>query len=148
MKVLKFGGTSVGTPERIMRVKGIIEAQELPCVVVISAFAGVTDDLYHVSELAASGKNEYKTLLEGIFKKHRDFTTALIPDEVRQKKILEQVNTICDELSEIFRGICLLARTLPTCRIWIIILMIPAAGLLCPPFAAISISKTTTSGRI
>ncbi|MBN2863589.1 MAG: bifunctional aspartate kinase/homoserine dehydrogenase I [Bacteroidales bacterium] len=108
MKVLKFGGTSVGTPERIMKVKGIIEAQELPCVVIVSAFAGVTDDLYHVSELAASGKSEYNTLLESIFKKHRDFTIALIPDEVRQKKVLKQVNAICDELSEIFRGICLL----------------------------------------
>jgi aspartokinase len=53
MKVLKFGGTSVGSPERIRGVKKIIESQISPCVIVVSAFQGITDELKQVSELAS-----------------------------------------------------------------------------------------------
>ncbi len=108
MKVLKFGGTSVGTPERILGVKQIIESQQHPCVVVISAFGGVTDMLYKVSELAAAGNSEYKPLLDKINTKHKDFTRTLIQNKARQKKVLEVINNISDELKEIFKGIYLL----------------------------------------
>ena len=53
MKVLKFGGTSVGSPERIKGVKKIIESQSSSCVIVVSAFQGITDELKQISELAA-----------------------------------------------------------------------------------------------
>ena len=62
MKVLKFGGTSVGSPERIRGVKKIIESQDSPCVVVVSAFQGITDELKQISELASARNEEYKVL--------------------------------------------------------------------------------------
>ena len=64
MKVLKFGGTSVGSPERIRGVKRIIESQGSPCVIVVSAFQGVTDDLKQMSELASNRDDSYEILLE------------------------------------------------------------------------------------
>ena len=66
MKVLKFGGSSVGTPGRIRGVKEIIESQSAPCVVVVSAFHGVTDQLNQVSLLASQRNDEYKTLLDKV----------------------------------------------------------------------------------
>ena len=66
MKVLKFGGTSVGSPERIRGVKKIIESQNSPCVIVVSAFQGITDELKHMSELASNRNDEYEILLEKI----------------------------------------------------------------------------------
>jgi len=53
MKVLKFGGTSLGTPENIRKVKKIILQQSLPCIVFVSAFQCVTDYLLRCSALAS-----------------------------------------------------------------------------------------------
>ena len=58
MKVLKFGGTSVGTPDRIRVVKNIIESQLSPCVIVVSAFQGITDGLKQICEYAAINNDE------------------------------------------------------------------------------------------
>ena len=111
MKVLKFGGSSVGSPERIRGVKQIIEAQSLPCVVVVSAFEGVTDQLLHVTELASSGNEGYKDLLEKIFIKHKEFTSNLISDDVDQRKAYDLIDSISNELREIVRGIYLLRES-------------------------------------
>jgi aspartokinase/homoserine dehydrogenase 1 len=43
MKVMKFGGTSVGSPESLQQVKSIIINEEEPVIVVVSALDGVTD---------------------------------------------------------------------------------------------------------
>ena len=68
MKVLKFGGSSVGTPERIKVVKQIVEDQKEPCIVVVSAFQSVTDQLIKVSNLAEKRDDSYKQILEEILK--------------------------------------------------------------------------------
>ena len=52
MKVLKFGGTSVGSVNSILSVKKIVEAIEEPVIVVVSALGGITDKL-----LATSGRD-------------------------------------------------------------------------------------------
>ncbi len=108
MKVLKFGGSSLGTPDRIRGVKKIIEAQTLPCIVVVSAFEGVTDQLSRTAELASSGNEEYKDHFEKIITKHKEFTHALLNDEADQRKALEVVSVISDELREVLKGIFLL----------------------------------------
>jgi aspartokinase/homoserine dehydrogenase 1 len=111
MKVLKFGGASLGSPERIRGVKKIIKAQPLPCVVVVSAFEGVTDQLSRVADLASSGNEGYDDQLEKIIKKHIDFTISLISNKQDQHKALKGVNDISKELSEIVRGIFLLRES-------------------------------------
>ena len=49
MKILKFGGSSVGTPESILRVKEIVSSRQEPSIVVVSALGGVTDQLIRAS---------------------------------------------------------------------------------------------------
>ncbi len=107
MKVLKFGGTSVGSPERIKEVIKIITSQESPCVIVISAFHGITDDLKHISELASIRNDEYKILLKKIITRHIDDTKQLIKND-RLPVVIEGINSICRELQEILNGIYLL----------------------------------------
>ena len=62
MKVLKFGGTSVGSVESILNVKRIVEAEQEPVVVVVSALGGITDKLIKTSRLAVAGDLAYPSL--------------------------------------------------------------------------------------
>ena len=54
MKVLKFGGTSVGSAKGILNLRKIVEEQQRPTVVVVSALGGVTDMLIKTARIAAS----------------------------------------------------------------------------------------------
>jgi len=90
MKVLKFGGTSVGSPERIRGMKKIIESQTSPCVIVVSALQGVTDELKKVCEYAAERNNEYKILLEKLFVTHSEYTSQLIISD-RKDSVLDAI---------------------------------------------------------
>ena len=92
MKVLKFGGSSVGTPDRIKGVK-IIDAVKGPCVVIVSAFEGVTDSLKKISELAVVRNEEYKTLLEESLIMHRSFADELA-GEADKAEVLSVVDLI------------------------------------------------------
>ena len=62
MKVLKFGGTSVGSVESILSLKQIVEreAKKQPCIVVVSALGGITDKLLETSRLALAGDERYR----------------------------------------------------------------------------------------
>jgi len=108
MKVLKFGGSSVGTPERIREVKRIIESQPLPIIIVISAFQGVTDQLYTISELASRGNTEYEIQLKAISEKHIEFSNKLIEDDIKRQEVIDAVNNIINELKELLKGIFVL----------------------------------------
>jgi aspartokinase/homoserine dehydrogenase 1 len=107
MKVLKFGGTSVGSPERIRGVKKIIESQNSPCLIVVSAFQGITDDLKHISELASNRDDGYEVLFEKMILKHIDFTKQLIVKS-KQNSVIEDIKNISDDLRETLSGIYLL----------------------------------------
>jgi aspartokinase/homoserine dehydrogenase 1 len=111
MKVLKFGGSSVGTPDLIRRVKRIIDKQPLPCVVVVSAFQGITDQLSQVSELASKGDATYSEQLEKIILKYNEFATILIDDKTKHKIVKELIDEISGELRETYKGIFLLHET-------------------------------------
>jgi aspartokinase/homoserine dehydrogenase 1 len=107
MKVLKFGGTSVGSPERIRGVQKIIESQSSPCVVVVSAFQGVTDELKQISESASVRNDEYKVQLEKLIHKHTEFVKQLIRKD-KQNAVLGIVENIFKDLRETLNGIYLL----------------------------------------
>ena len=108
MKVLKFGGSSIGTPERILGVKKIIETQPLPCLVVVSAFQGVTDTLHNAAVSASTGNKEYTDLLEKLIMKQKEYAEILIANNSKKRKLLEAVEGIADELRETLKGIFLL----------------------------------------
>ena len=80
MKILKFGGSSIATPERIKAVLEIISAAraEEEIAVVVSAFGGVTNKLIELSSLAASGDAGYKQVLSDLQSQHLEVVTTLI----------------------------------------------------------------------
>ncbi len=89
MKVLKFGGTSVGTVVSLANVKKVVEAQTCPVIVVVSALGGVTDLLIKAASLAADDKpDECDETVRLIAGRHHDVIAGLVPpaqhDDVAQ----------------------------------------------------------------
>ena len=70
MKVMKFGGTSVGSVDSILKVKQIVEAAEEPVIVVVSALGGITDKLINTSQMAANGDADYEKENREIVNRH------------------------------------------------------------------------------
>lgn len=107
MKVLKFGGTSVGSPERVREVIKIISSQTDACIIVVSAFQGVTDELKIIGELAAGRDNDYLKKLEKLSFKHFDFSKQLLKNN-NQVSVCETIGNIFSELRETLNEIYLL----------------------------------------
>jgi len=112
MKVLKFGGTSVGTPESLANVRQIVSAHTQPVVVVVSALSGVTDQLIQLTQKAARGDSSYPAELEALRTRHIDMTHAVIAP-ARQAALQEKVNTLLSELQSILHGIFLIQDLTP-----------------------------------
>ena len=97
----------MGSPERIRGVKKIIESQSSPCLIVVSAFQGITDELKHLSELASNRDDEYEILLEKVITKHIEFAKQLIVKN-KQRSVIDDIKNISDELRETLSGIYLI----------------------------------------
>ncbi|MBQ0024402.1 MAG: bifunctional aspartate kinase/homoserine dehydrogenase I [Bacteroidales bacterium] len=108
MKVLKFGGSSVGTVESICQVKKIVEACDEPAVVVVSALGGITDQLIATSFLARSGDASYISSFETMAVRHHKMIDAVIKDSARKEKLLGEVDSLLDDLKSIYHGVYLL----------------------------------------
>ena len=88
MHVMKFGGTSLGTPERIRGVIGIIRQarkRHRNIVVVCSAFSGITDQLIATSRQAARGDRKYLAALKRIRDRHTRVLADLVPSRIRAR---------------------------------------------------------------
>ncbi|MDR0537927.1 MAG: bifunctional aspartate kinase/homoserine dehydrogenase I [Tannerellaceae bacterium] len=109
MKVLKFGGTSVGSVKSILNVKKIVEAIDGPAVVVVSALGGITDKLIYTSELAAKGDLLYEKNLSEIISRHLDIIEGVIPDKKLRAELQKHVMNLLDELGNILKGVYLIA---------------------------------------
>jgi aspartokinase/homoserine dehydrogenase 1 len=109
MKVLKFGGTSVGSPDAINKVIGIVSAKlkDDVLVVVVSALGGTTDLLIRSGQLAAEGNEAYKDSLKTLENRHLDCVKELIPIQ-SQSSVLSLVKKYCNEIEDICNGIFLL----------------------------------------
>lgn len=108
MKVLKFGGTSVGSAKCILEVKKIVESVGEPVVVVVSALGGVTDQLIYTSKLAAQGEYTYEKEYNEIVSRHLEVVEGVITDPVSRNEIMKQVVALLDELGNIFKGVFLI----------------------------------------
>lgn len=107
MKVLKFGGTSVGSVKGILNVKKIVEAEIEPVIVVVSAVGGITDRLILTSRKAAQGDSSYQQDYKQMVALHRELITATVaPDKL--DFVLAGVNAMFEELGNIFTGIYLI----------------------------------------
>jgi len=115
MKILKFGGSSVSTPERVNHVISILQPYlKGSAAVVFSAFGGVTDQLIQTSELALRGDASYREKLAALETRHLDAVRALISIQ-KQSSILAQVKIKINELEDVLHGVFLVKeRTLRT----------------------------------
>jgi bifunctional aspartokinase / homoserine dehydrogenase 1 len=115
MKVLKFGGSSVATPARILSVIEILKPYLTGEVaVVFSAFGGVTDELIAISQLALDGNQQYKQKADLLEKRHLEAVRELITIQ-KQSSILAQVKIKMNELEDVLHGVFLVKeRTLRT----------------------------------
>lgn len=113
-RILKFGGSSVGTPDRIKAILDIIiniYRKNSRIVVVISAFGGVTDQLISLGKQAANG-NEYKKLLNNLVERHKCCAELVIPIE-RQADPLKTLDGTFLELGHLLEGVFLLKELSP-----------------------------------
>ena len=108
MKVLKFGGTSVGSVESILHLKKIVEACDEPVVVVVSALGGITDKLINTSKLAVAGDSSYLTSYQEMVERHHQMIDAIITDEKKKTEITATVDELLGHLKSIYQGIYLI----------------------------------------
>ena len=108
MKVMKFGGTSVGSVESILRVKRIVEARQEPVIVVVSALGGITDKLIQTSRMAASGDAAYENEFREIVSRHVEMVKRVFAEFDAQMVVQRQVGELLNELKDIFQGIYLI----------------------------------------
>lgn len=113
MKVLKFGGTSVGSVESILSVKNIVEARTEPVIVVVSALGGITDKLIQTSQMAVEGDERYLQSFEEIVQRHEQMITTLFPEGKCRAELLATVRALLDELKSIYQGVFLIRDLSP-----------------------------------
>ena len=108
MKVLKFGGSSVGTTASIRNVKQIVGHQEGQVIVVVSALGGVTDQLIKTAKMASEGNKAYEEELATLTQRHIDLINDNIAKGDRYNALMAQVEQLLGELRDIFQGIYLI----------------------------------------
>lgn len=105
---MKFGGTSVGTPENLKLVKNIVEAEEEPVIVVVSALGGVTDRLLLAADFALKANAGYNTLLDEIILRHEEMIEKMIVYPSDKAEVAEKAQHLYDDLRNILRGVFLI----------------------------------------
>ncbi len=110
MKVLKFGGTSVGSVESILSLKAIVEneAKKQPIVVVVSALGGITDKLLQTSRLAVAGDEEWKEEYEAIVNRHHQMIDTIITNTIDREVLFREVDALLEQLRSIYFGVYLI----------------------------------------
>ena len=110
---MKFGGTSVGTPDSIKRVKQIVKEAGDNVIVVVSALGGVTDKLISISKTAAQGDPSYRAALSEIILAHTLMVEQVIPQGEAREQLQIKVQALLNELQNIFQGIYLIKDISP-----------------------------------
>ena len=110
MKVLKFGGTSVGSVKSILSLKEIVEAEARtqPVVVVVSALSGITDKLIAMSQMAKQGDEHYREEFDAIVRRHHSMIESIIPDINKRVDLINNVDQLFDQLKSIYYGVYLI----------------------------------------
>lgn len=105
MKVLKFGGTSVGTAENIKSLLNLVKEERAHAnpVVILSAMSGVTNSLLEMAELAENGES-YQEQLKAIETKHFETIKALLP-AAAQNPILTKLKIYFNDLEDALQAV-------------------------------------------
>ncbi len=110
MKVLKFGGTSVGSVKSILSLKEIVEAEARtqPVVVVVSALGGITDKLINISQMALEGDRRYQEEFNGIVERHHQMIDTIITEPRKRESLFQHVDSLFEQLKSIYFGVYLI----------------------------------------
>ena len=108
MKVMKFGGSSIETPECLQFVKNIAENENSSVIVVVSALGGITDRLLLAADFALNSNPGYKALLDEVVEKHEIVIgqSVLLPED--REELKQKTQVLFDELRNILRGVYLI----------------------------------------
>jgi aspartokinase/homoserine dehydrogenase 1 len=112
MKVLKFGGSSVGSPEAIKIVKKIVEGQSEPCAVIVSAFERITDKIMSTAQKAMVHDPSYKDEMIEIRNQHFEMIRHTLEGE-KQDFTLKEADSLINEFQDILHGVYLLSDLSP-----------------------------------
>lgn len=112
MKVLKFGGSSVGSAQSLNNVRKIVEATDRPVIIVVSALGGVTDQLIALSRKAAVGDMSYGDTVEELVERHRRMVRDVIAAP-KQEALLQKLDVLFKELRSILHGLSLIQDLTP-----------------------------------
>ncbi|MBR1556256.1 MAG: bifunctional aspartate kinase/homoserine dehydrogenase I [Prevotella sp.] len=110
MKVLKFGGTSVGSVKSILSLKKIVEAEARtqPVVVVVSALGGITDKLIATSQIALKGDERWREEFDAMVTRHHQMIDTIITDDKKRVDLFNKVDQLFDQLKSIYYGVFLI----------------------------------------
>ena len=110
MKVLKFGGTSVGSVKSILSLKKIVEteARTQPVVVVVSALGGITDKLIATSQMALQGNDRWREEFDAMVTRHHQMIDTIITDDKKRVDLFNKVDQLFDQLRSIYYGVYLI----------------------------------------
>ncbi len=116
IQVMKFGGTSVGSAERIRGAAEIAAraSTERSVVVVVSAMSGVTNTLIAAAQKASTGDEAAaEALAEALQTKHRETIKALISDIEKRRELLVEIDALIERAANYCRGCALLGELSP-----------------------------------
>ena len=110
MKVLKFGGTSVGSVASILSLQKIVEkeAKHQPIIVVVSALGGITDQLIATSQLALKGDESWRSEFDSIVARHHKMIDAIITNPHDRESLFNNVDSLFEQLQSIYYGVFLI----------------------------------------
>ena len=110
MKVLKFGGTSVGSVKSILSLKRIVEAEarKQSVVVVVSALGGITDQLIATSQMALRGDERYREEFDAMVDRHHQMIDTIITDPKKRENLFNTVDALFEQLKSIYYGVYLI----------------------------------------
>jgi aspartokinase/homoserine dehydrogenase 1 len=117
VRILKFGGTSLATPERVEAVCALVAEAiaRCPIVLVVSALGGATDQLAASAEYAASGDQRYLDIIQSVMNRHRDAVGALVATEERSS-LTDGIEALGGDLGDLLHGVSLVRECSP--RVW------------------------------
>ena len=110
MKVLKFGGTSVGSVQSILSLKRIVEneAKRQPVIVVVSALSGITDKLISTAMTALRHDDHWKREFDAMVDRHHKMIDTIITDNKKREDLFNRVDSLFEQLRSIYYGVYLI----------------------------------------
>ena len=112
MKVLKFGGSSLGIAENILKVKKIVENDPDAKIIVVSALGGVTNELINAIEYATAANFNAFVTLESIKRRHIDIVKELVPINIRANT-LRVVDEMFEDVKKYLEAISFIGEASP-----------------------------------